>query len=136
MDNNVSLKEFCEKLRQNEVAVELAKEFLMSAIKKRQVEFCYLCISLLKGNIPVKALFEATKNGYVEIVKLLLEARADVHANNDQALRRATNNGNAEVVELLVEAGADVHADNDYAMYTALHKRYTAVVEILRAAMK
>ena len=59
------------------------------------------------------ALINASENGYTKIVKVLLEAEADIHADNDNALRWAAEKGHTETVKVLLEAGADVHALDD-----------------------
>jgi len=46
---------------------------------------------------------KAAKYGHTEVVKLLLEQGADVHADNDWALVWAADNGHKEVVKLLLE---------------------------------
>jgi len=52
--------------------------------------------------------------GYTEVVKLLLEAGADVHANGDDALYWSARNGHLEVVKILLDKGAIIHsADPD-----------------------
>lgn len=43
----------------------------------------------------------SSRYGYTEIVKLLLENGADVHADNDYALEWSSSNGHTEVVKLL-----------------------------------
>ena len=43
----------------------------------------------------------AAQHGYTEIVKLLLNAGANVHADNNSALQDALKNGHIEVVDLL-----------------------------------
>jgi ankyrin repeat protein len=43
----------------------------------------------------------ASRYGHAEIVKLLLENGADVHAENDSALRWASERGHTEIVKLL-----------------------------------
>ena len=48
-----------------------------------------------------EALRWASLKGYIEIVRLLLEKGADVHANNNSALRWAIYNGHIAVVNLL-----------------------------------
>ena len=40
-------------------------------------------------------------NGHADVVKTLLMAGADVHAENDEALRWASMNGHADVVKIL-----------------------------------
>jgi ankyrin repeat protein len=49
------------------------------------------------------ALREASRNGHEEVVKILIEAGANVHAWDDNALREASRNGHLEVVKLLKE---------------------------------
>ncbi len=57
-------------------------------------------------------LFMAADRGRTEVVRLLLEAKADVHAAADASgtvdtpLSRAKRFGHAEIIELLLEAGA------------------------------
>lgn len=48
-----------------------------------------------------KLLAWASRNGVVEVVKLLLETGANVHANDDYALIWASKNDHLEVVKVL-----------------------------------
>ena len=48
----------------------------------------------------IEALRCAAENGHFEVVKLLVEKGADIHALNDYALRYAAENGHLEVVKL------------------------------------
>ena len=59
------------------------------------------------------ALRWASKNGHLEVVKYLVENKANIHAQNDEALRLASENGHLEVVKYLVENKANIHAQND-----------------------
>ena len=57
------------------------------------------------------ALMAASEMGHIDIVKLLIEAGADVNATLDDydrstALKYASKKGHTEIVELLIEAGA------------------------------
>jgi ankyrin repeat protein len=47
-----------------------------------------------------------SKQGYLEVVKVLIEAGADVHAWDDAALHDASKNRHLEVVKFLIEVGA------------------------------
>ena len=51
--------------------------------------------------------------GHLEVVNRLLAAGANMHADNDYALRWASRKGHLEIVERLLAAGADLHAHND-----------------------
>ena len=48
-----------------------------------------------------EALLHASINGHAECVKILLEADANVHAEDDEALRWASHNGYVECVNVL-----------------------------------
>jgi hypothetical protein len=65
-------------------------------------------------------------------VKMLVDAGADVHANDDFALRYAAENGLTAIVKVLLDAGADVHACNNYALcWAAAEKGHTEIVKML-----
>ena len=81
-----------------------------------------------------EALWLASMNNHIEIVKLLLRAKADVHGNNDKALRWASHKGNIEVVKLLLEAGANVHTEDDEALRLASERGHYAIVKLLLEA--
>ncbi len=61
------------------------------------------------------ALFTAIENGNAALVRLLVEAGADVNAaegfGGNTPLHEAVENGDAEIVKILVAAGADVEAE-------------------------
>ena len=65
------------------------------------------------------ALRWASENGHLEVVEFLVGIGFDIHANNDYAFRIASENGHVEVVKFLVKIGADIHASNDYALRLA-----------------
>ena len=78
------------------------------------------------------ALCSASENGHLEVVKLLIEKGADVHADDDLALCRASNYGHLEVVKFLIKKGANVHADDDGALRWAFENGHLEVVEFLK----
>jgi hypothetical protein len=53
----------------------------------------------------------------------LIKKRADVHGDNNYALRLASENGYLEVVKYLVSQRANVHAGNDYAPKLVFQRR-------------
>lgn len=56
-------------------------------------------------------LMEAAQEGHLDLVKYLLDAQADVHAQTqtgDTALTYACENGHTDVADLLLQFGADL----------------------------
>jgi ankyrin repeat protein len=45
--------------------------------------------------------------GHLNVIKFLAESGADIHANDDQALRWAALGGHPDVVRFLIMSGAD-----------------------------
>jgi len=66
------------------------------------------------------------------IIQELIEAGANVHADNDHALRWASEYGHSEIVKILLSAGADVHANDDMALQWASENGHSEVVKILK----
>jgi ankyrin repeat protein len=60
------------------------------------------------------ALHHAAWRGHADVVKLLLQAGADVNAktrsNSETPLHLAAMHGHTDVIQLLLQAGADVNA--------------------------
>jgi len=81
-------------------------------------------------------LTEAASNGDLTAVKQAIEAGADIHDGNDEALQWAAYNGHLPVVKYLVKLGSDIHADNDFALRWAAHNGYTETTEYLQMVIK
>ena len=77
------------------------------------------------------ALIYSAANGYSEVVKYLVEEGAYVHAENDYALRLSAEYGHSEVVKYLIEKGADIHALNDFALHVSANNGHFEVVKYL-----
>lgn len=83
----------------------------------------------------------ASRQGYTQIVKLLLDKGAD--PNHEDKWMQATSGhkaafwGHADVMELLIQHGLDINARGGYNGYTALHDavscRHIDVVKVLLA---
>ena len=80
------------------------------------------------------ALIKCVEYGKTSFVKFLLKAGANVHANDDEALRLASQNGHKDIVELLLKAGANIHGYDEYALIMSLDNGYKDVVELLLKA--
>jgi hypothetical protein len=78
------------------------------------------------------ALVSCSMHGKIEWVEYLLKNGADVHTNDDLALRWACDQGYIEIVKLLLDAGADVHTRNDTTLRWANKNGRTEVVKILQ----
>ena len=90
-------------------------------------------INMLEGHKidQNKMLIEMAKEASVQGISLMLSKGADVHAQNDSALRWASRNGHLEVVKYLTEIGANIHADNDSALRLASSNGQSDVVKYL-----
>ena len=77
------------------------------------------------------ALRHAVNNEHLEIIKLLLEHDANVHFDNDSMLCWASVNGRTETVKLLLDYGANVHANDDEALFYAVGSGYIEIANLL-----
>lgn len=62
-------------------------------------------------------IIEASKNGHIDIVKILVEEHVDINTKDDvgyTSLSYAALKGHTEVVDLLIEYGADVNSKNNW----------------------
>jgi ankyrin repeat protein len=77
------------------------------------------------------ALRFASTNGHLEVVKYLVEHGANISAVYNYALYQASTNGHLEVVKYLVENGANIHANDDIALHLASKNGHLEVVKYL-----
>jgi len=59
-----------------------------------------------------------------------------VHAMDAEALRWAAYNGHTEIVRILIDAGANVHAHEDLALRWAAGRGYTETAAVIKRAME
>jgi hypothetical protein len=89
----------------------------------------------LELGVPEGALegpmYHAVTAGSAELVRLLLDAGADVHANGEDALSAAVHAGDPEVVLLLLRRGADARFDSSVALRRACEGCDTHVIAAL-----
>ena len=89
-------------------------------------------------SIGSEALYTAIEKGDVEMVRLLVEAGADINAaegfGGNTPLHEAVEQGDAEIVKILVAAGADVHAEGYFdrtPLTLAAEEGATEILQIL-----
>jgi ankyrin repeat protein len=80
------------------------------------------------------ALLVAASEGHEEVVRLLLDAGANVNALKGRALSAAAGSGNPRVVEILVAGGIDVKPEGKDALLTAVEAGSASVARALLAA--
>jgi len=74
---------------------------------------------------------KAASIGDIDKVGKALASGADIHAEDDNAIRLAAQFGWRKTVALLLDRGADIHAENDYALIWAATNRHTETVRLL-----
>ncbi len=83
-------------------------------------------------------LFNACKNGHIDLVKKMLSIGADVNVKDNYRntpLHYASRYGRTEIVKLLLEHGAEVNTKDKYgwtALYCASRKGHTEIVNLLK----
>ena len=77
------------------------------------------------------ALICSSYSGDLPVVKYLVEIGADIHAEEEEALRWATSSGQLSVAKYLVEKGAIIHANNSRAFIAACQYGHLEVVKYL-----
>jgi ankyrin repeat protein len=85
--------------------------------------------------VTTQALKTACINGRVEVIKFLCSIGADIHDDNDYAIRRActTDRFGIGMIETLYSLGANIHADNEHAIRMASYYGKLEVVQFLHS---
>ena len=78
--------------------------------------------------IPIIA---ASHSGCVPIIKLIIEAKADVNTDTGEPLRVAAQEGKIDAVNVLLDAGADINVHGGSPIYAAITRNKDDVVRIL-----
>lgn len=102
---------------------------LSVACEKGSVEMVKLLLDS-GANQRERHLYKACQREY-EFVRLLLEYGANVHTNNNKALRIACGMNDEKIVRLLLENGADVHANDDYPFGQAVAYNNVSMIKLL-----
>ncbi|KAF9387001.1 hypothetical protein BGX21_000665 [Mortierella sp. AD011] len=78
-----------------------------------------------------KALRYAVRGNDVEMVKLLIDYEADVHAFNEEAIMVAAHKGHVEILKLLIQAGADFETKAGAPLRQAAEGGHAEAVRVL-----
>ncbi|KAJ3279009.1 hypothetical protein HK104_001851 [Borealophlyctis nickersoniae] len=80
-----------------------------------------------------EALWEAASHGYLDMVRTLLNAGADIDSHSGRAIVLASVSGHADVVQALLDAGADMEYGDpeDYPLIWAAKNGQGHVVQLL-----
>ncbi|PWA00774.1 hypothetical protein BB558_003168 [Smittium angustum] len=73
------------------------------------------------------ALRLSCERGNFDIVKYLVENGADIYAKDNDSLKFAKRFGHFDIVNYLVENGADVHEYNDYSLKSAIKLQHWSI---------
>jgi hypothetical protein len=65
---------------------------------------------------PPAKLIEGSTDNNLKLIKRAVKEGADIHWHNDFTLQNAAWYGHYNIVKFLLNAGADVHADDDRAL--------------------
>jgi len=77
------------------------------------------------------ALRISAERGHSDIVSFLINRDADMSSYGDSALQNAALNGHLDVVKLLVKNGVSVTANDDYAIRCSIENKHYKVVKYL-----
>ena len=97
----------------------------------REKEFSLIVHAIKSPHSLIYALYLASREGYLEAVKYLVENGVDIHYNDDVTLKVSAMGGYLNIVKYLVEKGANVNAHNTEALIAAAEKGHYDVVKYL-----
>lgn len=89
-----------------------------------------------KRKTTVTVTFDITLEENYDLLKKIFDLDKNFKLNQEEALYWAVENNNIKVVKLLIEAGADVTVDDNYAIRCASRKDHTKVVKLLKEALR
>ncbi|KAI1318963.1 hypothetical protein EDD11_005397 [Mortierella claussenii] len=78
-----------------------------------------------------KALRYAVRGNDVEMVRLLMDYEADVHAFDEEAILVAAHKGHVEILRILIQAGADIETKAGAPLRQAAEGGHTEAVKVL-----
>ncbi|CAH0390695.1 unnamed protein product [Bemisia tabaci] len=139
--NGEQLSALLKKLFETHVPGDVNEE-LVKAAANGDAQKCEDAIMISEADVNGifsghTALQAASRNGHIDVIKILLNHHADVEMEDkdgDRAVHHAAFGDEPGVVELLANAGADLNARNkrrQTALHIAVNKGHAGVVRIL-----
>ena len=110
-----------------------AHNYLIFGSRNKNLDHAIISLNL-GANIHANddyALRSASYNGYLDIVRYLVSKGAIIHARNDYGLIWASLRGHIDVVKYLVGVGANIHAQDDAALRWASGNGHLDIVKYL-----
>lgn len=104
---------------------------LIEACKKGNLKRVKKLAGKTDASVKGEALEYAVKHGHLDIIKCLIENKADVHIDNDWPLRHAVKKGRLEIVKYLISKGANIHALDDMPLRRAAASGYLEIIKYL-----
>ena len=80
------------------------------------------------------ALSEAAAHRHIDIVRMLLDAGADLNLGNETPLYIAAGNGHIDIIQILIDAGADLNSVNHLnqtPLYFAIYNNQVPIASLL-----
>jgi len=108
------------------------RPYLATCISKRDSESAKLFVE--KINLPFdynEDLFDSVIRGYTQIVKLLLENKAEASLGDNHAIKLACSEGKTDITRLLIEYKADFTAENNCCIRWASRSGHIETVKLL-----
>jgi ankyrin repeat protein len=73
----------------------------------------------------------SAKHNRLDVIKLLINNKIDIHIDNECAFQISAENGHIEIVKFLLERKTNIHADNDYALRCSVNNKHMDIVKLL-----
>lgn len=86
-------------------------------------------MSCVPSTVYYEALLYAASQGHLPVVKVLLKFTTNV--DKEDILLMAVRNGYLNVVDLLIQEGANIHVQEELPLKTAVQRGHFAVVRLL-----
>ncbi|WP_175888158.1 ankyrin repeat domain-containing protein [Burkholderia contaminans] len=93
--------------------------------------FVTFCSIRIRSYLIYEMFAWGVRSKCIETMEKAIKKGADIHYEEDLALRFASGEGDLEIVKFLVEKGADIHARNDKALVYASYENRMDICQYL-----